>query len=651
MSYLESNNSYLSTRLTNIGRRRISEGNFNIKYFQIGDSEYNYDFDTLSGSTQKVLTPFDVDGKIKYPYLLTSGSTIDFGLAIQQSTNNIVTEKVGNAGVIDTYNINGTEVLSSVYEISNSKIDGSNILVLSGTTFEIDNFITIYFGELLGSTPTILNKSNSLTYQIVDIVNDEIYLDRNMPDFSSIIGNSSVIKNNQRIDTYSEFLECPVKPVPINQNHDAWKIEIVYKNKPIGTSLDLNTLRTTKFNSTLELLGYNSQGQVCVNQNNNNIEYQSFSEYNGIHFRSNDEIDSVAILHFTEKSNYNDEDRGFRYDDFLSIDDSNYQDFQIFIPFILYHRSDNQQGILLKVSDITPFLLKSNISGAFIPFIYLTDENGNNVGKIFYTKKLVVIDDPEIVGVLDFKNNRRYTLPSPELLMLPNNIFYNTITGNTLLNSGQSIWVSYLLTNSDDSLNGIHCKYIKKITSSFDSNLGFKLPKEELRHLNSGNTTTFSSNKLYILVNIDDSTKQPTDYWTIIDVTDQIPNYVSGSTLTKEMIGDIQFIITKDMYDNGETYYLDNYMNMNNNTNFGDEQYFFGGLQTHRGVEIENMTFLVNLPSTQFLKTQNPTYNNNVPKITEVTLLNDKRETVCISKLTKPLSRSGTQIIEISIDF
>ena len=100
MSYLESNNSYISTRLTNIGRRRISEGNFQIKYFQVGDSEYNYEFDTLSGSTQKVLTPFDIDGKIKYPFLLSSGSTVDFGLSIQQSSNNIVTEKVGNAGVL-----------------------------------------------------------------------------------------------------------------------------------------------------------------------------------------------------------------------------------------------------------------------------------------------------------------------------------------------------------------------------------------------------------------------------------------------------------------------------------------------------------------------------------------------------------------------
>ena len=30
------------SRLTDVGRRKISQGNFNISYFQIGDSEINY---------------------------------------------------------------------------------------------------------------------------------------------------------------------------------------------------------------------------------------------------------------------------------------------------------------------------------------------------------------------------------------------------------------------------------------------------------------------------------------------------------------------------------------------------------------------------------------------------------------------------------
>ena len=43
MSYIIKNTSALiNTRLTDVGRNKISQGNFNISYFQIGDSEVSY---------------------------------------------------------------------------------------------------------------------------------------------------------------------------------------------------------------------------------------------------------------------------------------------------------------------------------------------------------------------------------------------------------------------------------------------------------------------------------------------------------------------------------------------------------------------------------------------------------------------------------
>ena len=43
MSYIIKNTSGLiNTRLTDVGRRKISQGNFSISYFQIGDSEVSY---------------------------------------------------------------------------------------------------------------------------------------------------------------------------------------------------------------------------------------------------------------------------------------------------------------------------------------------------------------------------------------------------------------------------------------------------------------------------------------------------------------------------------------------------------------------------------------------------------------------------------
>ena len=44
MAYIIKNTSGLvNTRMTDTGRLKMSQGNFNISYFQIGDSEVSYD--------------------------------------------------------------------------------------------------------------------------------------------------------------------------------------------------------------------------------------------------------------------------------------------------------------------------------------------------------------------------------------------------------------------------------------------------------------------------------------------------------------------------------------------------------------------------------------------------------------------------------
>ena len=43
MGYILKNTSgLLNTRITDVGRKAISEGQFNISYFQVGDSEVDY---------------------------------------------------------------------------------------------------------------------------------------------------------------------------------------------------------------------------------------------------------------------------------------------------------------------------------------------------------------------------------------------------------------------------------------------------------------------------------------------------------------------------------------------------------------------------------------------------------------------------------
>jgi hypothetical protein len=59
MSYiLKDTSALINSVITDAGRRAISKGNFNISYFQVGDSEVCYDcIDNADLSTLNVLSP------------------------------------------------------------------------------------------------------------------------------------------------------------------------------------------------------------------------------------------------------------------------------------------------------------------------------------------------------------------------------------------------------------------------------------------------------------------------------------------------------------------------------------------------------------------------------------------------------------------
>jgi hypothetical protein len=94
MSFLNTRYSAtVAARLTQKGRHAIASGNFNISYFAVGDSEYNY-----SGpNTQSVLEPFDKDINVKYPLWYTSGSTF-FGIPINNSITSVCRNVMTDTG-------------------------------------------------------------------------------------------------------------------------------------------------------------------------------------------------------------------------------------------------------------------------------------------------------------------------------------------------------------------------------------------------------------------------------------------------------------------------------------------------------------------------------------------------------------------------
>lgn len=98
MAYIIKNTSGLiNTRLTDVGRRKISQGNFNIRYFQIGDSEVNYDvIPNYNQSNTFILeppynaqnnagSPQSNKGHVKYPFYLNGSSGNTYGIPFMES--------------------------------------------------------------------------------------------------------------------------------------------------------------------------------------------------------------------------------------------------------------------------------------------------------------------------------------------------------------------------------------------------------------------------------------------------------------------------------------------------------------------------------------------------------------------------------------
>jgi hypothetical protein len=84
---------------------------------------------------------------------------------------------------------------------------------------------------------------------------------------------------------------------------------------------------------------------------------------------------------------------------------------------------------------------------------------------------------------------------------------------------------------------------------------------------------------------------------------------------------------------------------------FGDEQPFPGSVRLVRATDIEQMDFLINLPSTTFNETQNPTYVSGNKYITEISLLDVNKEALVKGKTSIPVRRTGTQVFSVRLDF
>jgi hypothetical protein len=177
MSYILKNTSALiNSRLTDTGREKLSQGNFNISYFQIGDSEVSYNVLPTSYNQLETMilepafnaqnssgAPQSNKQNIKYPYYVKGFTGNTYGIPYMDSIDSPVYNRAEPRGfftgiTLDNFTYwsaftDNQHVINSNYMIDMSTLTGSDVItvIYSGCNTNIarlpqaGDLITIYF--------------------------------------------------------------------------------------------------------------------------------------------------------------------------------------------------------------------------------------------------------------------------------------------------------------------------------------------------------------------------------------------------------------------------------------------------------------------------------------------------------------------------
>ena len=378
----------ITTKLTDFGRRKISEGDFNISYFQVGDSEVCYNcVDNTNYSSLFVLQPEDnaqnntpIPQKnkmnIKYPLFVDSTSGSTYGIPVKESYVDDIFNSAaprglftGTTGYSSTYSAQTSSAytVNPNFIVDVSTLNGSTAFTISANVIDTTNsgqtkvgdFLTVYYGT--GVQPISTN-SVVLTYKVIEIGGNtsgntgsfSVGVDRPTPDFSNLTGNARCIfypsGMTEIYDTYTPSYYWNQDAFDFESNCDiaesdvkVWNMNSPWTESPAGlnesTHQDYNYFGSTGYTGTKEYLGYNS--------NNGQTDTDSTYYYNSFSDRVNlspSDQKGISIIHYTNQSIDNFYGEKFAME---SFDVSNPfatgqgANFKLSLPWLLWHKNSN----------------------------------------------------------------------------------------------------------------------------------------------------------------------------------------------------------------------------------------------------------------------------------------------------------------------
>ena len=322
----------------------------------------------------------------------------------------------------------------------------------------------------------------------------------------------------------------------------------------------------------------------------------------------------------------------------------------------------------------------------------------SRIGKVYPDSQMIVIDDEEVVAALSYKSNRNWTLPAPQISLITPNTCGTSNTTGVLTGGSETLWITYRLSNNYDFTNSLHCNYYSSLigtenvcTPDTPQNVAVRFGGEFYCLVQPGyspttTTTTYSpltttttngplttttthcptcivptgfyATQFEVLAQktLNGVRPNPTQ-WKLIDFTDQISGMFVNGYVTQESLTATTFVITSENYSSAPYYNLNNYVDLvplNTTTpklNFGDEYYFYGSLETDIQATIYEMKYKINLSSTEFLVSQNPTWTFGTKSyVSEIALLDENKDILVMSKLQSPVLRQGIQQYVVKLD-
>jgi hypothetical protein len=526
MSYInKTTDGLINTILTDAGRRRLSQGNFNISYFQVGDSEvcYNFNGENVINSfnilrpqyNSQNLTPVPEYNKmhVKYPIFVDPNSGSTYGIPYDAS----FVDDIYNSAAPRGFFTGSTLYTSSAYTI-NPNFVISNTNLLSGTVITISAntinssvsgvvtpgmFVTLF---TTNSVTPLSGNSSIFTYKVIDITGNTssastvtIQLDRDLPNFNSMgyTGDSRMVfypsgmtalydsvtpEPYWATNVFNFETNCDVSQTDVK----VWNMNIPWTENPAGvfpTSVQgyLN-YESSGYVGTKEYLGYNTDsGQKDTSST---FYYNSLGEKITV---KPSEQKAIAIVHYTNQSIDNFYGEKFAQEPFdvtNSGDTGQARNLKITIPWLMWHKNPNgtigedfytDPDGFSSLNLLTPYYIKSLKSADFnkpgIRYYHLWDTHANvdgypnRVGKVFPDLKMIIFDDDEIVATLNNKSNRSWTLPAPKVgTIIPNACDGILGQDEGLLSANtESLYVSYRFNNSAFT-NSLHCNYYTQVT-------------------------------------------------------------------------------------------------------------------------------------------------------------------------------------------